>query len=109
MDSGSFGSESSATEWSLIFRQIDQGSIAHFRWSIVKDALHLLQRFVDGRLVGQQGVCDVEVALFFGANSRHSIQCALIASVIGKAGARFQARDISLDRRISVLPQGEDR
>ena len=51
----------------------------------MKDAFDLLQRFVDGRFVGQQGVCDVEVALFFGANSRYSIQCALITSVVGKA------------------------
>jgi hypothetical protein len=67
----------------------------------VKDAFHLLQRFIDVRFVGQQGVCDVEVALFFGANSRYSIQCALIASIIGKAGARLEARDISLDQRIA--------
>jgi hypothetical protein len=51
---------------SLIFRQIDQGLFAHFGRPIVKDALHLLKRLVDGRFVGQQGVCDVEVALFFG-------------------------------------------
>ena len=92
----------------LIFRQIDQGLFAHFGRPIVKDALDLLKRFVDGRFVGQQGVCDVEVALFFRTNRRYSIQGALITSVIGKAGAGFQARDVSLNRRISVLPQGED-
>jgi hypothetical protein len=53
--------------------------------------------------------CDVEIALFFAANSRYSIQCALIASIIGKAGARLEARDISLDQRISVFPQREYR
>ena len=61
----------------------------------MKDALDLLKRFVDGRFVGQQGICDVEVALFFRTNRRSSIQGALITSVIGKAGAGFQARDVS--------------
>lgn len=53
------------------------------------DALDLLQGFIDGRFVGQQGVGDIEVAFLFGANGRHAIQRALLHP--------------STDRRLLVL------
>jgi hypothetical protein len=55
----------------------------------VLDALDLLQGFIDGRFVGQQGVGDIEVAFLFGANGRHAIQRALLHP--------------STDRRLLVL------
>ena len=76
-----------------MFWQIDQGRLPHFGRTLLLDALDLLQGLVDCGFVGQQGVGDIELALLFGANGRHAVQRALITAVVGKAGARFPARE----------------
>jgi hypothetical protein len=75
----------------------------------VLDFLHFLQRAVDGGFVGQKCVGDVEVALFFGADRWHPVQGALIAPVVGPAGARFQASDVALSHGVGIFPQRKDR
>ncbi len=76
-----------------MFWQVDQGRFTHLRRTLVLDALDLLQGLVDGGFVGQQGIGDVELAFLFGGNGRHAVQRALITAVVGKAGARFPARE----------------
>jgi len=79
----------------------------HLGWTLVLDGLYPLQRLVDRRFVWQKGVGNVEAALLFRPNSRHAIQRTLIATVVGPAGTRFQARDVSLPHGVCVFPQRE--
>jgi hypothetical protein len=88
------------------FRQIDQGFFAHFGRPIVKDALDFWKRLSTADLSANR-VYVMSSRAVLSTNCRVLIQGALITSVIGKAGAGFQARDVSLNR-VSVLPQGED-